>query len=262
MEIDPNMDPIKNASISDTSNSQNTVTHDRRSFKTVTDKLSTFLKRFSRDTLVETAKDPKHSADPTSTLSANINNSTNMPNQITNPTQKQAKTDLKFTKLSQDIDEEFMTSVLLGPRTKQDAAISQLGPSTKQLDDQTNPLSLNLPFQFIAFNIDPKHLLQIIQTRLDSHKTEYGNRVRCVPSIRTVNCQHHCAALLACRLFAILCNEQIFQHKLIFDTSEACFNMIVDILNVNNDPVYVVVYRPYLVISIHFAFCLSSICCV
>ncbi len=64
-----------------------------------------------------------------------------------------------------------------------------------------------------------------------------NSRVKCMPSARSINCQHHCVAILGTRLFAILCNEQAFQQKLISENREVCFNLIVDILYPNNDPV-------------------------
>jgi hypothetical protein len=232
------MNSKANAKINEQSNTTSTTNRERTSLKAVTDKLSSFFKRFSRDAHSDALKDQSHQDDSSTTTVTNANNSTNAQNPTT-PTQKSNKTEIKFTKQSQEIDEEFMTSALLGPlKTKPDTQLGSLDTHPKhQFDDCPSTPSLNLPFQYIAFNVNPKHLLQIIQDRLESHKSEYGNRVRCVPSVRTVNCQHHCVALLACRLFAILCNEQIFQHKLVYDTNEVCFNMIVDILNPNNDPV-------------------------
>ena len=67
--------------------------------------------------------------------------------------------------------------------------------------------------------------------------TNNKNRVKCTASARTINCQHHCVAILATRLFALLCNEQSFQQRLMNENQEACFNMIIDILYPNNDPV-------------------------
>ncbi len=70
-----------------------------------------------------------------------------------------------------------------------------------------------------------------------SSKGEMNSRIKCMPSARIINCQHHCVAILGTRLFAILCNEQAFQQKLISENREVCFNLIVDILYPNNDPV-------------------------
>lgn len=67
--------------------------------------------------------------------------------------------------------------------------------------------------------------------------SDNSSRVKCMPSARTINCQHHCVAILATRLFAILCNEHSFKQKLISECQEVCFNLIVDILYPNNDPV-------------------------
>lgn len=106
--------------------------------------------------------------------------------------------------------------------------------------NQINSQNLNQPFQYLSINLEPKFLLTIIQERLESHRKEFGNRVKCVPSIRTINCQHHCVALLTSRLFAILCNDSIFQQKLILNENQRnnfCFGIIVELLNPNNDPV-------------------------
>lgn len=70
-----------------------------------------------------------------------------------------------------------------------------------------------------------------------SNINDSNSRVKCMPSARTINCQHHCVAILATRLFAILCNEQPFQQKLMNENQEVCFDLIVDILYPNNDPV-------------------------
>lgn len=75
------------------------------------------------------------------------------------------------------------------------------------------------------------------KAQLISVTSDNSNRVKCMPSARTINCQHHCVAILATRLFAILCNEHSFQQKLISECQEMCFNLIVDILYPNNDPV-------------------------
>jgi hypothetical protein len=68
--------------------------------------------------------------------------------------------------------------------------------------------------------------------------TAGSSRIKCMPSARTVSCQDHCVAVLATRLFAIMCNENEFQQKLMADAQqEQCFNIIVDVLYPNNDPV-------------------------
>ncbi len=132
----------------------------------------------------------------------------------------------------------------------------------------------NQPFKCLANSIEPKNLLGIIHERLECHKkvdinastmntntsstninnnnstiggggaaavvsgqTSGNSKVKCVPSARSINCQHHCVAILATRLFAILCNEQNFQQKIMSENQEACFNLIVDVLYPNNDPV-------------------------
>jgi hypothetical protein len=111
--------------------------------------------------------------------------------------------------------------------------------ATTQPTTNNNNQNLNQPFQYLASNLEPKFLLTIIQERLESHRKEFGNRVKCVPSVRTINCQHHCVALLTSRLFTILCNDGIFQQKIINDNQQnsVCFNIIIELLNPNNDPV-------------------------
>jgi hypothetical protein len=133
----------------------------------------------------------------------------------------------------------------------------------------------NQPFRCLSNSIDPKFLLLIITDRLESHKkvdinattmatsglttsdsnnfsdtTTNSNvnnnnkkdRVKCMPSTRSMHCQHHCVAILATRLFAILCNESQFQQKLMNENQEMCFTLIVDILYPNNDPVIKFIY--------------------
>jgi hypothetical protein len=141
-------------------------------------------------------------------------------------------------------------------------------------NDMINSNYQNQPFKCLANCIEPKQLLAIILERLESHKNvdinattmlssssnpnsataqtnlnqsttttnHILNKVKCMPSARTINCQHHCVAILSARVFAILCNEMAFQQRLMGEHQEACFNMIIDILYPNNDPVNFFLY--------------------
>lgn len=146
----------------------------------------------------------------------------------------------------------------------------QTNPTTASSTNASNSdYYQNQPYKFLANSIEPKYLLSIIKERLESHKkidinastmgansnfvntsglstgqtsasassTNNKNRVKCTASARTINCQHHCVAILATRLFTLLCNEQAFQQKLISENQEVCFNIIIDVLYPNNDPV-------------------------
>lgn len=150
------------------------------------------------------------------------------------------KTTLNDTQPSQSQQQQQTTSTTSNAQCEVIESNDTPSTSNTTTTNQTNVnQNLNQPFQLLSSNIEPKFLLTIIQERLEAHKKEYGNRVKCVPSVRTINCQHHCVALLASRLFTILCNDNIFQQKLINDTQQNnfCFNTIVELLNPNNDPV-------------------------
>ncbi len=130
----------------------------------------------------------------------------------------------------------------------------------------------NQPFKCLASTLDPKFLLSIIRDRLESHKkvdinattmvgsgittsnnqnnqnfnanntnnsNNHTGRIKCMPSARSINCQHHCVAILAARLFALLCNEKTFQLKVCTENADMSFNLIIDILYPNNDPVFI-----------------------
>ena len=125
------------------------------------------------------------------------------------------------------------------------------------------------PFKYLASNIEPACLLAIISERIrclakvDINASTIANtnnsnnssanqqqqqqqanssassrtRIKCTPSVRTIHCADHCVAVLAARLFAMLCNEATFRQKVCAADSLAHFNAIVDILHPNNDPV-------------------------
>jgi hypothetical protein len=73
-------------------------------------------------------------------------------------------------------------------------------------------------------------------TTTTTNNSSNSSRTKCIPSARVISCQHHCVAILATRLFAILCNEKVFQKRLMNENQEVCFNLINEILYPNNDP--------------------------
>lgn len=147
----------------------------------------------------------------------------------------------------------YINSILINQKVK------ELKFEEKKIENSDlNSYYLNQPIKILASSFDPKFLLEIIHERLESHKSidinattamssilpqsnTCGNcsnsKIKCLPSARTMQCQHHCVAILSTRLFTILCNEQVFQTKLMNEHQQVCFNLIVDILYPNNDPV-------------------------
>ncbi|CAF0909879.1 unnamed protein product, partial [Brachionus calyciflorus] len=169
-------------------------------------------------------------------------------------------------------EDNFTTSILLNKNKKNNDGLKQRDNGEKLDTNDLNSNYLNQPIKCLASSLEPRFLLQIVHDRLESHKsvdinattamnsnnnnnqqqqstttattttttttcnTNPNSKVKCLPSARTIQCQHHCVAILATRLFAILCNEQAFQVKLMNENQEVSFNLIVDILYPNNDP--------------------------
>ena len=100
--------------------------------------------------------------------------------------------------------------------------------------DGVNPIYSYEPFSLV-YQIEPIHFLRLMRTRLDAHRTEFNNRPKCVPSTRSPLCTHHCAVILAARILTILCQDHTFQSRLIGTKENLA--IIVDMLNINNDPV-------------------------
>ena len=100
--------------------------------------------------------------------------------------------------------------------------------------DLSNPIYTYEPFSLL-YQIEPGHFLRLMRTRLDAHRKEFNNRPKCVPSTRSPLCTHHCVVILAARILTILCQDHTFQLRLI--ESKENLSIIVDMLNINNDPV-------------------------
>ena len=101
-------------------------------------------------------------------------------------------------------------------------------------DDTSNPIYTYEPFSLL-YQIEPGQFLRLMRTRLDAHRNEFNNRPKCVPSTRSPLCSHHCVVILAARILAILCQDHSFQLRLI--GSKENLTIILDMLNINNDPV-------------------------
>lgn len=100
--------------------------------------------------------------------------------------------------------------------------------------DNLNTVYTYEPFSLL-YQIEPVHLLRLMRTRLEAHRREFNNRPKCVPSTRSPLCTHHCVVILAARILTILCQDHTFQMRFI-NTKENLV-IIVDMLNINNDPV-------------------------
>jgi hypothetical protein len=139
-----------------------------------------------------------------------------------------------FKCLADSIDPRVLLSIIqerLESHKKVDINASTMGSNSNPAGNPTNADNANESEQTTEASVANKRSLGI------GDNLNKSQRVKCMPSARTINCQHHCVAILATRLFAVLCNEHSFQQKLISECQEVCFNLIVDILYPNNDPV-------------------------
>ncbi|CAF3718220.1 unnamed protein product [Adineta steineri] len=100
-------------------------------------------------------------------------------------------------------------------------------------NENSNTIYTFEPFSLL-YQIEPIHLLRLMRTHLDAHRKEFNNRPKCVPSTRSPLCTHHCVVILAARLLTILCQDHTFQLRFI-GTKENLV-IIIDMLNINNDP--------------------------
>jgi hypothetical protein len=101
-------------------------------------------------------------------------------------------------------------------------------------NDNLNTVYTYEPFSLL-YQIEPIHLLRLMRTRLDAHRREFNNRPKCVPSTRSSLCTHHCVVILAARILTILCQDHTFQMR--FISTKENLAIIIDMLNINNDPV-------------------------
>ena len=106
--------------------------------------------------------------------------------------------------------------------------------SSTMSNDNLNTVYTYEPFSLL-YQIEPIHLLRLMRTRLDAHRQEFNNRPKCVPSTRSSLCTHHCVLILAARVLTILCQDHNFQTR--FITAKENLAIIIDMLNINNDPV-------------------------
>ncbi|CAF3266699.1 unnamed protein product, partial [Rotaria sp. Silwood2] len=101
-------------------------------------------------------------------------------------------------------------------------------------NDKSNTIYTYEPVSNL-YQIEPIILLGLMRTRLDAHRNEFNNRPKCVPSTRSPLCTHHCVIILAARLLTILSQNHNFQLK--FIENKQNLSIIIDMLNINNDPV-------------------------
>lgn len=107
-------------------------------------------------------------------------------------------------------------------------------------EETSNPIYSYEPFSLL-YQIEPGQFLRLMRTRLDAHRKEFNNRPKCVPSTRSPLCTHHCVLILAARILSILCQDHSFQLRLI--GSKENLSIILDMLNINNDPVNLLLLR-------------------
>jgi hypothetical protein len=83
-------------------------------------------------------------------------------------------------------------------------------------------------------NADPTQVLEILQESITKHKQLMGARHKCTPSVRLKSCTHHCVQILSARVFAVMCQGNNAQHRVI---NEGHIQTLVDALDPNHDPV-------------------------
>lgn len=235
--------------------------HKTKNLKTtVTEKLSGFLRKFSKDThSPEPRKNSTNIQQATNNSTNNINNTlsslstggTTIDTKLaTTPQQKAKLINLRLNDqtLKETINDdnysihkeeelsasthEFINELLIGNEANKQQDEQQ---DQNNFDELTEAQIELFTFEMIANKLEPKFLLNLIQSRLETHKKELNNRVKCVPSIRTIQCSNHCSAVLASRLLSLLFNlSNSFQTKFLNDNT--LLNVIIDLLNPNNDP--------------------------
>ena len=133
--------------------------------------------------------------------------------------------------------------------------------SSAHSTDTGNTVYTYEPFSLL-YQIEPLHLLRLMRTRLEAHRREFNNRPKCVPSTRSPLCTHHCVVILAARILTILCQDHTFQIR--FVGTKENLVIIVDMLNINNDPVSSQPEMPFVVIIVSdlFSFSQHLICLI
>lgn len=135
---------------------------------------------------------------------------------------------------SSDLTNPQLTSPNLSKSHLLNSDNSPMNSSSSNINDTSSAVHTYEPFSLL-YQIEPLHLLRLMRTRLDAHRREFNNRPKCVPSTRSPLCTHHCVVILAARLLTILCQDHPFQQR--FLTTKENLVIIVDMLNINNDPV-------------------------
>jgi hypothetical protein len=229
-------------------NNQNSNTCDESTNKNINDRstksstLSNILRRISRE-----SDDKRTSA--TSSGSANPKTSLNTTQQISGTGSVSGATPDLPRQMSKrwiplysndNLIQSSSTSTLVQSvkGSSSDITNNQLSKSnvfnSENPNENSNTIYTYEPFSLL-YQIEPVHLLRLMRTRLDAHRLEFNNRPKCVPSTRSPLCTHHCVVILAARLLTILCQDHTFQLRLI-GTKENLV-IIIDMLNINNDPV-------------------------
>lgn len=212
-----------------------------------TTKLKSILTNSKTATNSTHSLDPPKQAELRANTEANSGSSANFKKATSN--NNNLYQNQPFKCLADSIDPRVLLGIIqerLESHKKVDINASTMATSNNNTSNNQTVLQTNGPMMGAADGVGAglgleDTLSNIAQAEVTSKPqliaSDNSNRVKCMPSARTINCQHHCVAILATRLFAILCNEHSFQQKLISESQEVCFNLIVDILYPNNDPV-------------------------
>ena len=209
--------------------------------------LSNILRRISRESdekrlssVGTSSTNPKTSLTPNQQISNSNSTITNLnnPNSSMDFPRPMSKRWIQLNSNENLPFSDLSSTLLLNGK---DSAIDITSNQSSRLEslpflsnEHSNTIYTYEPFSLL-YQIEPVHLLRLMRTRLDAHRKEFNNRPKCVPSTRSPLCTHHCVVILAARLLTILCQDHTFQLRFI-GTKENLI-IIVDMLNINNDPV-------------------------
>ncbi len=224
---------------------EDSIINNRNERSTKPSTLSNFLRRISREsdekrssTIPTGSTNLKSSLNPTQQLSG-AGSTTGGVSGITTDFPRQMSKRWIPLNSNDNLAPSSSTSTLI-PSIKDsssDITNSHLSKSDNFLiisNENSNTIYTYEPFSLL-YQIEPIHLLRLMRTRLDTHRKEFNNRPKCVPSTRSPLCTHHCVVILAARLLTILCQDHTFQLR--FIGTKENLAIIVDMLNINNDPV-------------------------
>ncbi|ELT88363.1 hypothetical protein CAPTEDRAFT_195648 [Capitella teleta] len=124
------------------------------------------------------------------------------------------------------VGQENLDGASCSPGLSAGAPTSPTNSADTSADYERTPLE-------ILQTADPTQLLVTLQESITKHKQLMGARHKCTPSVRLKSCTHHCVQILSARVFAVMCQGNNVQHRVI---SEGHIQTLVDALDPNHDP--------------------------